>query len=117
MSDDKEQVKQMADLLMSGGTMLFKHCPQCGTPLFEIQGEIWCQSCKKKVIIVKEGQEMPDYNKLTLFVDLEKTILSKLQEINQQIKAETDLSRLEPLGHFLSTWLEVLKKVRSIQEV
>jgi uncharacterized Zn finger protein (UPF0148 family) len=117
MIDEKEQVKQMADLLMSGATMLFEHCPQCGAPLFKIHGEVWCQKCNKKVLIIKEEQEIPDYSHITLLNDLEKTILSKLQEVHLQIKAETDLPRLATLGNFLSTWLEILEKVRNIQKV
>lgn len=117
MSGDEETVKRMADLLKSGATMLFEHCPQCGSPLFKIQDEVWCPKCNKRVIIVKEGEETPDLSSSVLLSDVEKIVLSKLQEVSQRIKDENDVSKLETLGNLLSTWLEVLEKVRKIKKV
>ena len=116
MSEDKEPIKRMADLLKSGATMIFEHCPQCGSPLFKIRDEVWCPTCNKKVIIVKAGEEPPDLSSSTLLSDVERIVLSKIQGISQRIKDEDDVSRLETLGNLLSRWLEMLEKLRRIQK-
>lgn len=48
--------------------------------------------------------------------DVEKIVLSKLREVSQRIKDEEDVSKLETLGNLLSTWLQVLEKVRKIEK-
>lgn len=117
MSRDEESIKRMADLLKSGATMLFEHCPQCGSPLFKLQDEVRCPKCDKRVIIVKTGEEVPDVSKSELLIDVEDTILYKLQEFSDRVRDEKDVSKLVALGNLLSTWLDVLEKVRKIQRV
>ena len=116
MSSDREQVKRMADLLKSGATMLFEHCPQCGSPLFKIRDEVWCTKCDRRVIIVKTEEEIPDLSGSILLGDVEKIVLSKVQEVSQRIREEEDISRLETLSNLLSTWLGVLERIRKIQK-
>ena len=117
MSGDEESIKRMADFLKSGATMLFEHCPQCGSPLFKLQDEIRCPKCDKRVLIVKTGEEIPDLSKSDRLSDVEDTVLSKLQEISDRVREEKDFSKLLALGNLLSTWLDVLEKVQKIQQV
>ena len=117
MSGDDESIKRMADLLKSGATMLFEHCPQCGSPLFKLQDEISCPKCDKRVVIVKTGEEIPDISRSELLRDVESTVLSKLQEISERVRGENDVSKLESLRNLLSIWLDVLDKVRKSQQV
>lgn len=116
MSGDEESVKRMADLLKSGATMLFEHCPQCGSPLFKLHDEVSCPQCDKRVIIVKAGEEIPDVSKVDLLSDVEDVVLSKIQEVSLYVSEEKDVSRLEALGSLLSIWLDVLEKVRKINK-
>jgi UPF0148 protein len=117
MSGDEESIKRMADLLKSGATMLFEHCPQCGSPLFKLQDQVRCPKCDKRVVIVKTGEEIPDLSKSNLLSDVEDAVLSKLQEVSDRVREEKDVSKLADLGILLSTWLDVLEKVRNIQRV
>ena len=116
MSNEETPVKRMADLLKAGATMLFEHCPQCGSPLFKIQDEVWCTNCDKKVLIIKRSEDIPDTSTAILLNDIETTVVSKLQEVNQRVLDETDVSNLESLGTLLSTWLEVYEKIKKIQK-
>jgi len=116
MSDEKRQLKRMADLLKSGATMLSDHCPECSSPLFKIHDEVWCPNCNKRVIIVKEGEPIPDLVGLTLLDDVKRIVLAKLQENTQQIKNERDPAKLQELGNLISTWLEVLERLKRIQK-
>ena len=107
----------MANLLKSGATMLFEHCPQCGSPLFKLQDEVSCPKCDKRVVIVKAGEQVPDVSKSDLLSDVEDAVLSKIQEVSNRVSEEKDVSKLVALGNLLLTWLDVLEKVRKIQRV
>lgn len=110
---DHEFIKQMAELLKSGATMLEEHCPECGSPLFRVKGEVRCSRCRKRVITVKEGEEPTIIS--PLLDDVEKTALIKIQEINKKIMEEEDLYKLERLSNLLIKFLEALEKTKNLQ--
>lgn len=115
MSDD-ELIKKMSDLLKSGATMLGDHCPECGSPLFKIQEDIWCSKCNKRVIKVKEG----DVQRTTItpqLNDVEKATLVKIREISKQISEETNIVSLEKLSDLLLKLFEVLEKTKRFQKM
>lgn len=116
MSSETESVKRMADWLKAGATMLFEHCPQCGSPLFKLNDEVRCLNCDKRVVIVKSDEEIPDVSKVDLLSDIEETVLSKLREVSNYAQEETDVPKLAVLGSLLSTWLDVLEKVQKINK-
>ena len=115
MSNDAAQMNRMADLLKSGATMLFEHCPECNTPLFKIKEDVWCPSCNKRVIIVEEGEESK-VTSLLVLEDTEKTVMTKLQEINQKIRNEENPTKLLEMGQLLSKWLEIVETLKNIQK-
>jgi len=116
MNNEETPVKRMADLLKAGATMLFEHCPQCGSPLFKIQDEVWCATCDKKVLILKQSEAAPDTATTTFLNDLETTVLAKLQEVHQRVRAEPNVANLESLATLLSTWLDVYEKIQKLQQ-
>jgi UPF0148 protein len=105
----------MSDLLKAGATMLADSCPVCGSPLFKIGNEIRCSHCDKPVVFVKNNEDETKATGSTLLVEIEGTILTKLREINGQIKNEVDVVRLRDLSSLLFNWLETLEKLRKIQ--
>ena len=115
MSRSDNQIKRMADLLKSGATMLFEHCPECNTTLFKIRGERWCPKCDKRVIIIGRGEETKVASML-LLDDTEKTIMIKIQEISQGIRNEMNVSKLLEMGNLLLKWFEILEKLRNIRK-
>jgi len=38
----------MADCLLKRGKMLAKTCPDCGSPLFDYKGEVYCVVCRER---------------------------------------------------------------------
>jgi UPF0148 protein len=48
------EIKDMADLLLKGGKMLNKSCPECNTPLFQYEGKTFCPKCSWE-----EGKPVP----------------------------------------------------------
>ncbi len=39
------EIKTMADVLLKGGKMLNRSCPECNAPLFKYQGRTFCAKC------------------------------------------------------------------------
>ena len=107
----------MADLLKQGATLTEHACPACFSPIFKRgNGDLWCASCQKRVIIVKEGEQEQESPQTQVFSSLESTILGKIQEIEKQVTKETDAEKLNALGKLLSTLLENLEKIRNIKK-
>jgi len=116
MPEEGKPIKRMADVLKAGGAMLQDLCPECNSPLFKIKEEVWCINCNKKVILVKEGEPTPSLTEMAPLSDVEGIVLTKLYEASQQGKKETDPAKLRELGSLLSTWLEVLERLKKIQK-
>jgi UPF0148 protein len=45
---EEKDLQKVTKMLEHGGTMLAKHCDQCGAPLFKYQGKIVCAVCDSK---------------------------------------------------------------------
>jgi UPF0148 protein len=117
VTKDSKKIKKMADLLRQGATLTEHSCPACSSPLFKLRsGDLWCASCQKRVIIVREGEVEPEATDPTLFSSLESTILAKIQAIEQELGEEKDAEKLRNLGATLSTLLENLEKVRKMKK-
>ena len=106
----------MADMLKQGGTLTELSCPACASPLFRLKsGQLWCVKCKKRVVMVKEGEQPIERSDSMLLVSLESTLLKKIEEINTKIEEEKDPEQLQKMGATLSALLETLKKTRKIK--
>ena len=106
----------MADLLRQGATLTQFACPACSSPLFKLKNrDIWCAKCQKKVIIVKEGDPEPEVSKAPMFSGLEKTIMTKIQNLEEQLAEENDPEKITKLGETLTSLLESLEKIRNIK--
>jgi UPF0148 protein len=117
VSKESKTIRIMADLLRQGATLTEHACPACSSPLFKLRsGDLWCASCQKRVIIVKEGEPEPEATDPTFFSNLETTILAKIQEIEKELKEEKDPERLQNLGTTLSTLLKNLEKIRKMKK-
>ncbi|HER54352.1 MAG TPA: hypothetical protein ENO13_00425 [Candidatus Bathyarchaeota archaeon] len=116
LTEKSEIIKVMADLLRQGATLTQLSCPACSSPLFKQNKDIWCVKCQKKVIIVKEGDPEPEEAKAPMFSGLEKTLMTKIQNIEKQLAEENDPEKITKLGDTLSSLLENLEKIRSMKK-
>ena len=115
--ENKDRVKSMADLLRSGATMTSLSCPVCSSPLLRLKnGDLWCGQCQKKVIVVKEGEEYDEARSITMLSTVEQTLLDKILEVNEGIRAASDLDDLQKLSVTLSSLLDNLKRIRSFRK-
>jgi UPF0148 protein len=117
VTKNSENIKNMADLLRQGATLTEHACPACSSPIFKLRsGDLWCASCQKRVIIVKEGEPEPEAKETPVFSRLEKTLVTKIEQIEKQLAEETDPEKLTTLGATLSSLLENLEKTRNIKK-
>ncbi|MCW4052848.1 MAG: hypothetical protein NWE78_06545, partial [Candidatus Bathyarchaeota archaeon] len=90
MSKDSKVIQHMANILKQGAALTEIMCPACASPIFRLKGgELWCAKCKKRVIVLKEG-EVEEKGSETQMVNLENTVLKKIQVIEERIKSEED---------------------------
>ena len=117
LTENSESIKGMADLLRQGATLTQLVCPACSSPLFKLQNkDIWCAKCQKKVIIIKEGDPELEEVKAPMFSGLEKTLMTKIQNIEKQLAEENDPEKITKLGETLSSLLENLEKIRTLKK-
>ena len=114
----EKHIQQMADLLRQGATLTDLACPACASPLFRLgDGELWCAKCKKKVIVVKEGEESSKITSMMALETLETTLLTKVQEIQKKMQGEERIEELEKLSKTLSELLENLEKIKKMKGI
>lgn len=106
----------MADLLRQGSTLTELACPACASPLFRLKnGELWCERCKKKVIVVKEGEEAKATGSNAM-ASLEATLLAKVQAVQNKMEHEEKPEELEKLNTVLAGLLENLERIRKAKK-
>ena len=116
LSKKSKDIQTMADMLRQGATLTEHSCPACSSPLFKLKsGDLWCVQCQKRVIFVKEGETSTEAASPVLLTSLESTILTKIQEIEKEIREEKDAEKLQRLGSILSTLLENLERIRKMK--
>jgi UPF0148 protein len=109
-------IKRMAELLRQGATLTDLSCPVCASPLFRLKdGTLWCEKDKKKVIVVKEGQEPPKYAEGMPLDTLEATLLTKVQTLQTKIQHTDDVEELSKLSKALSELLDNLDKIKRMK--
>jgi UPF0148 protein len=114
-TEDKP-IKRMADLLRQGATLTDLSCPACGSPLFRLKdGTLWCAKDEKKVIVVREGEELKA-GRNEAYEKLEATLLSKVQQIQGKIQSTENVEELQKLSAALSELLSNLEKVKKMKK-
>ena len=111
-----EDVKRMAELLKSGATMLSDICPECGSPLFRIKGEVFCAKCNKPVVYARAMGPQATVSPSHLLDSLEQTIVAKLNEANEFLRAEKNPEKLSVYSNLVFGWLSTLEKLRAVRE-
>jgi len=89
-------------LMLSGAKMLDRHCPKCGSPLFEKDGRVFCPVCEHR------GREKRSGTR-----DVEERLREKLVELANSLPEDIDslrkhLSAMEKI-------IELIEKYRSLE--
>jgi UPF0148 protein len=103
---DEEIRNVIMPLMLSGAKMLDRHCPVCGSPLFEKDGRVFCPVCeyraKKKRESIAEGS-----------VDVEAALRAKLVELASSLPSDVDA--LEKHLSAMEKIIELILKYRALE--
>ncbi|HKZ88250.1 MAG TPA: Sjogren's syndrome/scleroderma autoantigen 1 family protein [Candidatus Bathyarchaeia archaeon] len=112
-----DHIKRMADLLRQGNTLTDLACPVCASPLFRLKdGTLWCGKDEKKVILVKEGEEIGKPAANAAMDTLETTLLAKVQNLQGKIQQTDNVEELQKLSNALSNLLDSLEKIKRMKK-
>jgi len=115
--DDKDDtsVKKMADLLRRGATMLADSCPQCGSPLFKVEDDIYCVKCDRRIVYADSEEEIETEAVMTLLPELRETLMGKLRALNELVDSETDVESLTKLANLMVLLLQSLHRLENMK--
>jgi UPF0148 protein len=109
---------------MQGATLTDLSCPVCSSPLFRLKDRtLWCTKDEKKVVILKEGEEMPQPKPAptvkapsTAYDKLEATLMSKVQDIQVKLEKSENPEEIQKLSVALSELLGSLEKIKQMKK-
>jgi UPF0148 protein len=105
-------MKEMAELLRKGASMLSETCPRCGTTLFELPGgEIICPTCQRTVKIVSGDSDEEDVRQQG---SLEETLRNKIGFIQDLLEKEKEPVRIRELTQTLILLLNARERVKKL---
>ena len=105
-------MKQMAELLRKGATMLSETCPECNTPLFRLKdGSLVCPMCNKPVVVVSANA---DTEAMAQQGSIDLTLLSKVKEIQAMIEREKDPAKINALLETLMKLMDARERVKKL---
>ena len=140
---EDEVIRAGAEILLKGGVMLSKACPDCFSPLYKLQGKTLCVKCKKHFILVDTEQEMTksssppvsssalpqtdssyiktqkipfSYDFSNLPPELSETasiLLVKLSELNKKLKETSSPEEISQLSSSIRSIIESLRTLIS----
>lgn len=112
-----DYIKRMADLLRQGATLKDLACPVCFSPLFRLRdGTLWCGKDEKKVVMIKEGEELPKPATNPAMDTLEATLMAKVANLQDKIQKTDNVEELGKLTSALSEMLDSLEKVKRMKK-
>jgi len=99
---DEEIRKIILPLMLSGAKMLDKHCPKCGSPLFEKDGRVFCPVCEHRR---KE--------KLREMKGVEERLMEKLTELANSLPDDVD--ELEKHLRVMELIINLLERYKALE--
>ena len=97
--------------------MLSDVCPNCGSPLFRVKGDTFCAKCNKPVVYARATGPQATVSPSILLESVELTVIGKISETNELLKAEKDPERMSVYSNLVFGWLSMLEKLRALKEI
>ncbi|MFX0197261.1 MAG: Sjogren's syndrome/scleroderma autoantigen 1 family protein [Candidatus Hodarchaeota archaeon] len=104
----EDKIRYMAELLKRGATLLNETCPECKTLLFREGDRIFCPNCDRRVVIVKDQEEITHIYHKSIISDVFEALFFKLKEIIPEITKDKEHQRMELLT-YLKELLECMQ--------
>jgi len=125
-SNSDDYIKAGADILLKGGKMLGKACPNCISPLYSFKGKVYCVKCKQEFVLVDSPSEIPVSQKNTLpsqqmkqtppsyspnMAETARIIEEKIAKLNVELQETSDLNRIKEISVAIKSLVETLKSL------
>ena len=107
MSEGRERMKQAAELVSKGATMLSEPCPKCGGIQVRYHGKVICTS-HEDLGAVPASQSMT-YD--SVVAQIREVLLSRLNQAAAALAAEQDSQKQEQLVSLMTRCYELLEKL------
>ena len=114
--EEKEYMRRMADALKSGAKMLADHCPVCNSPLFDINGQIWCLRCNKRVIKVRGEEDVDQALTAITLSEVIKALTTKLDEATALLNRSAEIEDTKRITETMKLILDALEKASKLRE-
>ncbi len=114
--EEKEYMRRMADALKSGAKMLADHCPVCNSPLFDINGQIWCLRCNKRVIKVRGEEDVDQALTAITLSEVIKALTTKLDEATALLNRSAEIEDTKRITETMKSILDALEKASKLRE-
>ncbi|MDV3103214.1 Sjogren's syndrome/scleroderma autoantigen 1 family protein [Thermococcus waiotapuensis] len=99
----EEEIKNVImPLMLSGAKMLDRHCPKCGSPLFEKDGRVFCPVCEYRA--KKQMGEVDDVKGI---------LMKKLVEIANSLPGDPE--EMEKHLRVMERIIDVLRKYKELE--
>lgn len=112
-----DYMKRMADALRKGAKMLSETCPLCGSPIFEMKGELWCLRCDKRVIKVKSDEEAGAALTAYSLTNTMGVLATKIEELTILLSRTVDVEETRRVSETLSTLLRTFEQTLKLEEI
>ena len=106
--------RRAAEWLKKGARMLPEACPECGSPLFDRRGEIWCPKCNKPIIGLPERLFTVSVEEESVLQRLRETIISRLYGLEKRLRASRQVEEIGSISYAIYVLLSSLKLVREL---
>jgi UPF0148 protein len=103
---DEEIRNVIMPLMLSGARMLDRHCPKCGSPLFEKDGRVFCPVCEYRER--KKKAEMKNEIK-----GVEERLREKLTQLANSLP--DDIDELEKHLRAMEKIMDLLERYRKLE--
>jgi len=115
-SGEDDYMKRMVDALRSGAKMLSEQCPICKSPLFEIDGQLWCLKSNKRVIKVRGDEEVSEALTTYTLSQTHEILAAKIEEVTLQLSRAIDVEEIRKHAETLSMLLKTLEQCVKLRE-
>ncbi len=107
---ENDYMKRMVDALRSGAKMLSEQCPVCGSPLFEIKGQLWCLKCNKRVVKVRGEEEVGEALTTYILSEVHRVLATKIEETSLQLSRTVNQKEIRELTETLNLLLKAMEQ-------
>lgn len=111
----EKQIQKMAELLKSGATLLNETCPECNSLLFQDGDRIFCPTCNRRVVIVKDQEEITQFYRDNIIADGFESLALKLRDVIPEIAKDKNHNRLDLLT-YLKELLECMRLLNTLSD-